>query len=188
MAHSPRLSRSAAFASACALAVLVGLAAAGVATAAKGDCGQPVSTDSGPNASDCSAVLKASVGSAVCAECICDINGSASLTTTDALLCLKKAVGQNVALKCPPCNDVTTTTLPDIGGGPSTTSTSTTSTTTTLPVRCSSESDCDDLPSAFRCNPNTDTCEKPCTRNTDCKDFYECNKVTGYCQEPAAQL
>lgn len=152
------------------------------AMAAKGDCAQPLSSGTGPNSSDCSFVLKASVGTMACEPCVCDVNGNASLTSSDALLCLQRAVGQNVNLDCPPCDGVTTTT---IYSGPSTTSTSTTSTTTTIPVRCSGNGDCAALPQGFRCNPNTETCETPCTKNIDCKDFYRCNTTTQYCEEPA---
>ena len=147
------------------------------ALAAQGDCSQPVSSGTTPNTSDCSFVLRAAVGTKTCALCVCDVNSSSSLTTVDALICLKKAVGQSVTIDCVPCGPTTTT--------PSTTSTSTTSTTTTIPVRCDSNSDCGALPDTFRCNPNTDTCEKPCTKTADCKDFYECNTTTGYCQQPA---
>jgi hypothetical protein len=155
--------------------------ASSIALAGHGDCAQPVSSGSGPNASDCSFVLKASVGSTNCTMCVCDVNGTATQTTTDALLCLKKAVGQVVTLNCPPC--VTTTTM--TGTGASTTSTSTTSTTTTIPVRCADNSACSALPAEFRCNPNTETCEKPCTKNADCKDFYLCNTTTQYCEDAA---
>lgn len=150
--------------------------------AAKGDCGQPQSIGTKPSAGDCLVVLKSAVKVASCDLCICDVNNSTSITATDALQCLKKAVGLPVALTCPSCDPVPTTTLASTG---STTSTSTTSTTTTLPVNCASNGDCGGLPDGFRCNPNTDTCEKPCTRDVDCKDFYLCNKATGYCQEPA---
>lgn len=162
--------------------ILVGTAGLGTSLAAKGDCGQPLSTGSTPIASDCFFVLKAAVGANVCAPCVCDINGNAATTTTDALFCLKKAVGQQVALNCPSCS--TTTTVIHS----STTSTSTTSTTTTIPVRCSGNSDCSALPATFRCNPNTGTCETPCTKDSQCKDFNICNKVTTYCEDPAPQL
>lgn len=168
--------------------LLAALLAPSGALAATGDCSQPLSTGTGPNASDCSYILRAAVGSKPCELCVCDVNGSGTKTTTDALICLKKAVGQAVTLNCPSCNGATTTTTTIDGGAPSTTSTSTTSTTTTIPVRCIDNSDCSALPSEFRCNPNTDTCEKPCTKTTDCKDFYECNQITGYCQEPALQF
>jgi len=166
------------------LAIALGLVVAPVCEAAKGDCAQPLSSGSGPNATDCSFVLKASVGTATCEICVCDVNGNDSLSTTDALLCLKRAVGQSVNLNCPPCEGGTTTTTID-NGTVSTTSTSTTSTTTTIPLRCEDNADCSTLPIEFRCNPNTETCEKPCTRTAHCKDFYECNKITQYCEEPA---
>jgi len=51
-----------------------------------------------------------------------DLDESGTIAATDALLLLKRAVGQNVTLLCPVCS--TTTTLP------ATTTTSTTSTTT----------------------------------------------------------
>lgn len=160
----------------------------GEVRAGQGDCGQPVSTGSAPTAADCVFVLKAAIGNGVCAMCVCDIDNNGSKSTADALRCLKKAVGQNIPLACPSCSGPTTTTT-TIKAPPesstSTTSTSTTSTTTTIPVKCSSLSDCSALPAGYRCNPNTDTCEKPCTRNTDCKDFYECNKTTKYCQSPS---
>jgi hypothetical protein len=161
-------------------AVLLSAAlAATPAWAAQGDCGQPQSTGTKPTASDCAYILRVSVKLVACELCVCDVNNSTSVTSTDALQCLRRAVNLPVILRCPSCGP-TTTLGPDV----STTSTSTTSTTTTLPVNCGSNSDCSALPQGFRCNPNTDTCEKPCIRNTDCKDFYECNKTTGYCQEP----
>jgi hypothetical protein len=167
-----------------AVAIVVAALALAIGTGAPvqaglGDCSQPISTGTGPNTSDCSFILRTAVGARSCALCTCDVNDSSTITTIDALVCLKKAVGQAVPLGCAPCGNVTTTTRP------STTSTSSTSTTTTIPVRCDSESDCNALPDAFRCNPHTETCEKPCTKNADCKDFYVCNKTTGYCEEPA---
>ena len=165
---------------ACALALLC--LAVSPSLAANGDCGQPVSSGSSPMANDCGYILKVAVGSKPCDACVCDVNGSASSTTVDALICLKKAVGQPVTLACPSCVVTTTTTVS--ADKPSTTSTSTTSTTTTIPVRCNDNGDCSGLQSGFRCNPNSDTCEKPCTRNADCHGIYdECNKSTGYCQE-----
>jgi hypothetical protein len=165
-------------------ALLAMLALPAPSPAANGDCGQPVSSGTGPTAVDCSSVLRSALGISSCELCVCDVNGSQSLNTADSLVCLKRAVGQNVDLDCPPCGDVTTTTV-EQGTGESTTSTSTTSTTTTIPVRCTSGSDCSALPAEFRCNPHTETCEKPCTRNTDCHDFYLCNKTTQYCEDQA---
>jgi hypothetical protein len=166
----------------CALVAMLAFPSA--SPAAKGDCGQPLSSGSVPTAVDCSSILRSALGISSCEICICDVNGNQSVNTTDALVCLKAAVGQGVTLDCPPCGGVTTTTV-EQGTGESTTSTSTTSTTTTLPVRCTSESDCSALPEEFRCNPHTETCERPCTRTADCYDFYICNKTTQYCEEPA---
>jgi hypothetical protein len=71
------------------------------AMAAQGDCGQPVSNGAQPTASDCLFILKVAVGSQTCAPvCICDTNGDGGTAATDALVCLKKAVGQAVALQC----------------------------------------------------------------------------------------
>jgi len=70
----------------------------------KGDCAQPSSTGATPKTSDALTILKDSVGIATACDdgaCICDVNGSGSITTSDALLALKTAVGQVVALKCP---------------------------------------------------------------------------------------
>ncbi len=167
-------------AAACVLAASAALPSAGFA--ANGDCGQPVSNGTGPSAVDCNFILKSAVAAMTCELCVCDVNGSSSLNTTDALVCLKSAVGQNINLNCPPCGDVTTTTV-EQGTGESTTSTSTTSTTTTIPVHCTSNGDCSGLPAEFRCNPNNDQCEKPCTRTADCHDHYLCNKTTQYCEE-----
>ncbi|HYC56617.1 MAG TPA: hypothetical protein VEL28_16930 [Candidatus Binatia bacterium] len=77
--------------------------------AANGDCGQPSSNGASPTASDCLFILRTAVGSETCTpQCICAPKGTLPVTTTDALLCLKKAVGQNVQLNCP-CDGTTTT-------------------------------------------------------------------------------
>lgn len=73
-----------------------------VVEAAQGDCAQPVTNGSSPTASDCLFILRAAVGSATCdPACICAPKGSLPTTATDALLCLKTAVGQPVTLSCP---------------------------------------------------------------------------------------
>jgi hypothetical protein len=69
------------------------------AHAALGDCGQPLSNGSKPNATDCLHVLKAAVGVTSC-DCVCDTNGSGTLLASDALLCLRVAVGQPLELEC----------------------------------------------------------------------------------------
>jgi hypothetical protein len=70
--------------------------------ATQGDCAQPVTNGSSPTASDCLFILRAAVGSETCdPACICAPKGSLPTTATDALVCLKKAVGQPVMLSCP---------------------------------------------------------------------------------------
>lgn len=65
-------------------------------------CGIPTSTTSaGPKTSDALFVLKAAVQATNCDLRVCDANDSGTVTTTDALLVLKKAVGQGVTLGCP---------------------------------------------------------------------------------------
>jgi hypothetical protein len=65
-------------------------------------CAQPVSDGNAPVASDCLFILRTAVGTADCDPgCVCDPNGSDTITASDALVCLKKAVGQSVTLDCP---------------------------------------------------------------------------------------
>lgn len=175
------------------VAAVAALALAGVCVvampsaglAAKGDCSQPSTTGVSPTASDCVYILKAAIGLLPCEFCVCDVNGSVSLSAADALLCLKHAVGQNVTLNCPDCAPVTTTTTTTKppGSTSSTTTSSTSSTTSTLPVACESNAACASLGPPFRCNPFTGKCEKPCNANRDCKDFLECNPDK-YCAPP----
>jgi hypothetical protein len=116
-------------------ACLIFVAAPGAASAAQGDCSQPLSTGAGPTAGDCLFILRTAVGSQVCEPiCICDTNGAGGATAGDALLCLKKAVGQNVTLSCPtPCGEpATTSTSTTSSSTSSSTSTSIPPTTTTL--------------------------------------------------------
>jgi hypothetical protein len=55
-----------------------------------------------PNATDCLYILQAAVFLQTCnPECICEPKGSAPPSATDALICLKAATGQSVALNCP---------------------------------------------------------------------------------------
>ncbi len=82
------------------------LIVSGAAFAAQGDCSQPVSSGTNPTASDCLFILKAAVGAVQCTlgtppGCVCEPTGGNRIVATDALLCLKKAVGQGVTLNCP---------------------------------------------------------------------------------------
>ncbi|MFN2378343.1 MAG: hypothetical protein ABR538_17575 [Candidatus Binatia bacterium] len=99
------------------------------ANSANGDCGIPFTSGSGPKTSDCLFILRAGVGAETCAACVCDTNGNLQVSATDALLCLRVAVGQNLALSCPDCPVTTTipeTTTTTMVEGPTTTSTTTT--------------------------------------------------------------
>src|SRR5689334_22924879 len=83
------------------LLLIASLASAAPALAAKGDCSQPVSSGTGPLTSDCLFILKVSVGSQTCdPACICAPQDGVPVLASDALRCLRKAVGQDVALAC----------------------------------------------------------------------------------------
>jgi hypothetical protein len=73
------------------------------AVAAQGDCGQPFSSGTKPAASDCNGCLQVAVGTRqVDPPCLCDLNGSGSVTASDALICLQIAVGlPGLPLDCP---------------------------------------------------------------------------------------
>jgi hypothetical protein len=71
-------------------------------TIAAAVCAQPLSSGPMPTASDCLFILNAAVGATACSpECICAPKGSLPPAATDALLCLNKATGIDVALNCP---------------------------------------------------------------------------------------
>ncbi len=96
-----RLSRSLLIAAALALAPAVSSAQT---------CSQPVSDGSEPVVRDCIYIARASIGSADCRDCVCDTNGSGSVSIVDALRCLWFVVGADVTLDCPTCDSSTTTT------------------------------------------------------------------------------
>jgi len=103
------------------LSVLVFGALAGAAQAQQ--CAQPVTSGANPTASDCLFILRTAVHSETCApECVCAPKGTLPTTASDALLCLKKAVGQGVTLNCP-CTGTTVTTTTTTITTPTTTST-----------------------------------------------------------------
>jgi cysteine-rich repeat protein len=54
-----------------------------------------------PKAGDALFVLKAAVEQTNCAFEVCDVSGNKIVQASDALLILKKAVGQSVNLACP---------------------------------------------------------------------------------------
>lgn len=83
-----------------------------VTQAVLSDCGEP--KVGGPVATDALEVLRTGVGASNCGgfdPCICDVNATGSVSASDALLVLQRAVGQNVPFTCP-CGPGTTTTLP----------------------------------------------------------------------------
>ncbi len=69
-----------------------------------GDCGQPHTTGPEPTAADALFVLRVSVALSTCNRCICDVDDSGTINTTDALLDLKSAVGQISLADCPACD------------------------------------------------------------------------------------
>jgi hypothetical protein len=65
-------------------------------------CGIPTKVNGvTPKSSDALFVLKAAVAASNCDLQVCDVNGSNTVTSSDALLILKFAVGQAVTLGCP---------------------------------------------------------------------------------------
>ncbi|MFN2426752.1 MAG: hypothetical protein ABR587_09955 [Candidatus Binatia bacterium] len=65
-------------------------------------CGAPTNINStGPKTADALFVLRAAVQGSNCELAVCDVNASSTVNTTDALLILRRAVGQDVILACP---------------------------------------------------------------------------------------
>ena len=65
-------------------------------------CSLPVTSGPIPKASDCLFILGTAVGSRTCTpECVCDTDASGGISASDALRCLRAAVGQPVTLNCP---------------------------------------------------------------------------------------
>jgi hypothetical protein len=64
-------------------------------------CGD-ANVDGAVSATDALLALRAGVGSASCAVCRCDVDGSGGLTATDALLILNATVGRPLTLACEP--------------------------------------------------------------------------------------
>jgi hypothetical protein len=72
-------------------------------------CSQPVSESTDPSLRDCIHVARSSIGLEDCAKCLCDVDGSGDILLTDALVCLRHVVGNDVVLACPECASSTTT-------------------------------------------------------------------------------
>jgi 3-phytase len=66
-------------------------------------CGRPISAAGPTSVSDALAVLRAAVGLASCAACVCDVDGSGSIRASDAIMVLLLSVGNAVELSCPSC-------------------------------------------------------------------------------------
>jgi hypothetical protein len=64
-------------------------------------CGTPTNPDAAaPVASDALFALQAAVGLFTCDTRVCDTDGNATIAATDALLILRKSVGDDVTLEC----------------------------------------------------------------------------------------
>lgn len=103
---------------------------AGSAGAGLNDCGQPISSGSGPTATDALHTLRAAVGVATCDVSTCDVDGSCAVTASDALRVLTISIGGSADLLCYLCSGTTTSTT---SMSTSTSSTSSTTSTTMAP-------------------------------------------------------
>jgi hypothetical protein len=81
----------------------VSLLFAAPASAAVGVCGVPEGDAAPPTAADALHILNASVDNVTCNICVCDVNSSGDINTSDALLDLQAAVGLDVDLDCSEC-------------------------------------------------------------------------------------
>ncbi len=67
-------------------------------------CGQPCTADSSqPRARDALYTLNSAVGLGTCKTCICDVNRSGAVDSTDALTVLARAVGLDALVRCVQC-------------------------------------------------------------------------------------
>lgn len=65
-------------------------------------CAQPISSGPEPSATDCLFILRVATALETCAPaCACAPKGTLPTSATDALVCLKRTTGQNIALQCP---------------------------------------------------------------------------------------
>jgi len=90
-------------------ALILSTACARVAAAAPGDCAAPTAADRLINSTQCLFILKAAVGTETCPTpvCSCDPSGDGIISASDALRCLKAALGIAIVLACPPPCGVT---------------------------------------------------------------------------------
>lgn len=68
-------------------------------------CGDVANSDLLHSSRDALRVLRASLNLDTCELCLCDTDSSLSVTVSDALMVLKKAVGLEVQLSCPACSE-----------------------------------------------------------------------------------
>ena len=96
----------------------------------EGMCGDPLEQFGRISAIDAQFILRASVELEECALCVCDVDSSGEILSSDALRALRYAVGLPEVLDCPAgvASTTTTTTLPEV-----TTTTLPEVTTTTIP-------------------------------------------------------
>lgn len=67
-------------------------------------CSRPLNPNlAKPKAGDCLFVLKAAVKSEFCCKCPCDVDGNNMIAASDALRCLRSAVGLSAVLACTQC-------------------------------------------------------------------------------------
>jgi cysteine-rich repeat protein len=98
----------------------------------EGMCGDPLAQFGRISAIDAQFILRASVELEECALCVCDVDSSGEILSSDALRALRYAVGLAEVLDCPAgVASTTTTTLPEV-----TTTTIPETTTTTLATFC----------------------------------------------------
>jgi hypothetical protein len=69
-----------------------------------GVCGQPLSSGDAPTARDSWFVLRVAVGLEACNRCVCDVDDSGSIASSDALAVLQSAVGLFELDGCPACD------------------------------------------------------------------------------------
>ena len=65
------------------------------------ECGDPSAPSAKVTATDAQFILRSAVQLVDCEKCICDVDGSGTVLSSDALRDLRFAVGQQVELECP---------------------------------------------------------------------------------------
>jgi len=99
----------------CLAVLLAAFALTAVTAAAASKCGDH-NRNGTVTAPDALAILRVSVGSLQCDDCVCDVDRSGAITAKDALMVLKVAVGLPIGLNCRPCALCGQTSAPQCGG------------------------------------------------------------------------